>query len=114
MGMNKAAYDQAEIVFVAVSLTCGETQKQPLVEAIKAYLDAMPNPWLPKDTMPEEEGAPFLVLMENDLDNKYVLQVSWFEGFLYPDHRGSSIDWDDRIRLHEIDGWMPTPKRQHT
>jgi hypothetical protein len=39
--LNQSAYEQAEITFTAVSLSCGETGKWPLKEAIRAYFDAL-------------------------------------------------------------------------
>ena len=55
----------------------------------------------------EEDLTPFLVKWENDMNEMVVLQVSWFEGWLYPDYKGGIVDWDDRIT--DVKEWMPLP-----
>jgi hypothetical protein len=70
--------------------------------------------WRPIETAPKDEGVPFLVLLpKNDVAPFVVLQVSWFEGRMYPDARNACIDWDDGITT--ATHWRPafpppTPK----
>jgi len=64
--------------------------------------------WLPIETAPKDERKPFLVLLPgNDAADYLVLQVSAFEGNMYPDHLGGSIDYGDRVT--NAVGWMPLP-----
>ena len=60
--------------------------------------------WQPIETAPDSriESVPFLVLRRG-----FVVQVSWFEGRLYPDAMESCIDWDDGIT--DATHWMPLP-----
>lgn len=54
--------------------------------------------WQPIETMPETEDVPFLVLLpKNDIAPFVILQVTRFEGRLYPDARNACIDWEDGI-----------------
>ena len=54
--------------------------------------------WQPIHTAPRVENDPFLVLLPgNDVAPFIVLQVSIFEGRLYPDARDARIDWQDGI-----------------
>lgn len=63
--------------------------------------------WRPIETAPKDELTNFLVYWENDLNAKVIVQVSWFEGYLYPDHLGCAIDYDSRIT--GATHWMPLP-----
>lgn len=64
--------------------------------------------WQPIETAPPEEGVPFLVLLpKNDVAPFVILQVSWFEGRMYPDARNACIDWEDGITT--ATHWMPAP-----
>lgn len=54
--------------------------------------------WKPIDSHPKNEGHAFLVLLKgNDVCDSLAVQVSNFEGGIYPDHKDGLIDWDDRI-----------------
>lgn len=64
--------------------------------------------WLPIESAPKEEVAPFLVLLPQCAKHEEcVLQVSNFQGDMYPDYLGGMVDFDDRI-VSAI-GWMPLP-----
>lgn len=58
--------------------------------------------WQPIEKAPKSESTSFMVLRKS-----VAIQVSWFEGRLYPDAREACIDWEDGI----IDAthWMPLP-----
>lgn len=79
----------------------------------RAVLAATPSDsleeWLPIATAPTSEFEPFLVLVpdpaSSTTNDRLVLQVSRFEGYLYPDHLGSSIDFNDRIE--NATHWRP-------
>ena len=54
--------------------------------------------WLPIETAPTSEDAPFMVFVPRDsIGDGVAVQVSMFEGRLYPDGKDSCIDWDDAI-----------------
>lgn len=59
--------------------------------------------WLPISTKPESEDFSYLVLTEA----KVIVQVSNFEGQMYPDGRGFCVAFDDKITTPI--GWMPIP-----
>lgn len=63
--------------------------------------------WQTIETIPTDESKSFLVLWENDMNAWIVLQVSWFEGNLYPDHMGGMIDHDDVVEGYSH--WMNCP-----
>ena len=60
--------------------------------------------WKPIETAPNhlEESKPFLIRRRG-----IAIQVSWFEGRMYPDAREAAIDWDDGIL--DATHWMPLP-----
>ena len=58
--------------------------------------------WRDIESAPTSEDVSFLVLRRG-----IVIQVSWFEGRLYPDARESCIDWEDGIT--DATHWMPLP-----
>jgi hypothetical protein len=65
--------------------------------------------WRPIKTAPTDELEPFLVLMpKNDVADFVIVQVSRFEGRLYPDALNGAIDWDDGITT--ATHWMPALK----
>ncbi len=80
------------------------------IAALKAQLEAerAENAWQSLGTMPNDriESESFEILWENDMNDMVALQVSWFEGGLYPDHLGGSIDWNDRVTEHYTH-WRP-------
>jgi len=54
--------------------------------------------WRTIDTRPTEDCKSFLVaLPKNDMADYIILQVSNFEGNMYPDHLNGLIDWSDRV-----------------
>lgn len=79
-----------------------EDERKELLDASRAALDAIiaagkciDDDWKPIDTAPRVENYPFLVLLPgNDVAPFIVLQVSIFEGRLYPDARDACIDWE--------------------
>lgn len=80
-------------------------------ESIREALEAqMAGGWRLKQGMPMDEGVSFLVLWENDDNAMVAVQVSWFQGDLYPDSLGSEADYDDRINLAHITHWQPLPE----
>lgn len=64
--------------------------------------------WQPISTAPKDEATSFLVYWENDLNAKVMVQASRFEGYLYPDHLGCAIDYDNRIM--DATHWRPLPE----
>lgn len=63
--------------------------------------------WRSIDSAPMEEHEPFLVFTLCAGKEPVVVQVSRFEGRLYPDFLGSAVDWDDA--LTRASHWMPLP-----
>ncbi|MES2942942.1 MAG: hypothetical protein V4772_08760 [Pseudomonadota bacterium] len=70
--------------------------------AIESAVRAQGDGWLDISTAPTSEAQPFLVLRRG-----VVIQVSWFQGRLYPDARECCIDWDDGITDATL--WKPLP-----
>lgn len=64
--------------------------------------------WQPIATAPTSEREPFLVKTPgNDAASQLVLQVSVFEGNMYPDHMGCNVDFGDRVTT--ATEWCPVP-----
>ncbi len=61
--------------------------------------------WQLIESMPRNEEKPFLVLMDSGEKDLVVMQVSMFEGNLYPDHLGAAIDYHDIVTTAKY--WMP-------
>lgn len=66
--------------------------------------------WLPIKTLDlkqqEHIGESFLVLLpKNDMAPYVILQVSLYEGRMYPDARDGCIDWENGITT--ATHWMP-------
>lgn len=62
--------------------------------------------WLEPSKLPSEENSPFLVLLAgNDAADFLILQVSVFEGRMYPDHLDCNIDHSDAINPARVLGW---------
>lgn len=54
--------------------------------------------WQPIETAPMDEKESFLVLRKgNDMADFLIVQVSVFEGRMYPDLMDGLIDWDDAV-----------------
>lgn len=54
--------------------------------------------WKPIETKPQQEDQPFLVLLpKNAVADFVILQVTIFEGAMYPDHMNGMIDYGDRV-----------------
>lgn len=65
--------------------------------------------WQPIETAPKEELEPFLVFVPWDyIGDGVVIQVSMFEGRMWPDGKESCIDWNDAIT--NATHWMPRKK----
>ncbi len=65
--------------------------------------------WRSIRTAPKTEDMPFLVLTPgNDVADFVILQVTRFEGVLYPDHLDGSLDFRDAVE--NATHWMPAPK----
>lgn len=60
---------------------------------------AVPS-WQPIETAPKSEADSFMVLRDG-----VAIQVSWFEGRLYPDALGYLVDWHDGIT--DATHWAP-------
>jgi len=59
---------------------------------------AQQSQWLPMESAPKDESTPFLVLVPVDgIEKPVAIQVSNFQGDMYPDHLGGTIDFDDRV-----------------
>lgn len=67
--------------------------------------------WRTMDDAPkEEDGVPFLVrLPKNSVADFIAMQVTIFEGRMYPDHLDGNIDYQDGIE--NATGWMPLPPK---
>jgi hypothetical protein len=64
--------------------------------------------WLPIETAPKDETQPFLAWVPmDDFVDGVIVQVSMFEGRMYHDAKGASIDWDDAVE--NATHWMPLP-----
>lgn len=65
--------------------------------------------WLPIETRPTTDNISFLVFVPKtkDMDSHCVVQVSPYEGRIYPDAKQFCIDWDDGIE--NATHWMPLP-----
>jgi hypothetical protein len=59
--------------------------------------------WESFETAPTSETWPFLILRRG-----IVIQVSWFEGRLYPDAREACVDFEDGIT--DATHWQPLPE----
>lgn len=70
--------------------------------------------WQPIESAPTDElGEPFLVLLPgNSVADAVVLQVSVFEGRMYPDGKDGCIDWKDAITT--ATHWRPRPALPQT
>lgn len=75
----------------------------------RAALAASPVPagWLPIESAPKQDDHSFLVRRDVGRGMTFVMQVSRFEGQMYPDHLESAVDYDDRIT--DATHWMPLP-----
>lgn len=71
--------------------------------------------WLPIETAPKKTGISFLIFRPKH-GKKYtwdsVIQVSIFEGRMYPDAKDACIDWEDGI--DNATHWMPLPQPPKT
>lgn len=62
--------------------------------------------WLPIETAPQQDDYSFLVRRSPRGKNwTYTMQVSRFEGNMYPDHLDSNVDFDDRVT--DATHWAP-------
>ena len=80
-------------------------------EAIRSAAPTLPNdgPWRPIETAPTKEDVPFLVMTPgNGVARFLILQVTRFEGALYPDHLDGAVSYSDRITNATL--WMPAPE----
>lgn len=87
--------------------------------ALEAALSTAPRDgWRTMDDpelarMKAAETTSFLVLLpKNAVADYVVLQVSWFEGRMYPDARDACIDWEDGITT--ATHWQPLPSPPHS
>jgi hypothetical protein len=73
---------------------------------IRAALASLKAPaaegWMPIESAPTSEAEPFLVLRRG-----IAVQVSWFEGRLYPDALEACVDFDDGIT--DATHWQARP-----
>src|SRR4051812_7944839 len=85
----------------------GGTFQAGIVQELIAHIREM-GEWQDIATVPTSEDEPFLVrLPGNDMCKTLAIQVSIFEGNMYPDCKDGIIDWEDRIT--NADAWMPLP-----
>ena len=70
---------------------------------------AITDDWQPAETIidDEVEEIPFFIRITNDLKEDICLQVSWFEGYLWPCHLGTAVTHSDKIDKRQIKGWKP-------
>lgn len=67
-----------------------------------------PIAWQPIESAPKDENYSFLVLLPgNSMCNCLVMQVSVFEGRMYPDAMDGNIDWGDGVEV--ATHWQPLP-----
>lgn len=93
-----------EVCQYAQNVGKGVLEKNAEIKALKAALAA--REWQPIETKPEEGSGSFLVLLpENGVADYVVLQVSIYEGRMYPDARDACIDWKDGITT--ATHWQP-------
>lgn len=66
--------------------------------------------WLPINTSPPDDDIGFLVFVPRRAEEYYdcVIQVSRFEGKMYPDAYQNLISWSDRVE--DATHWMPLPE----
>lgn len=63
--------------------------------------------WQPIETRPKDEATSFFVLWENEDNAMVSVQVSNFEGNMYPDALGGNIDYSSRILPENCTHWTP-------
>jgi hypothetical protein len=66
--------------------------------------------WLPIETRPKEETFSYLVFVpktQSTDDYDVALQVSNFQGEMYPDHMQNLVDWEDAVK--NPTHWRPLP-----
>ncbi|MGQ3297712.1 hypothetical protein [Reyranella sp.] len=62
--------------------------------------------WQPIETAPTKEDVPFLVMTPgNGVARFLILQVTRFQGALYPDHKDGTVGYDDAVT--NATHWMP-------
>jgi len=77
-------------------------------ERIKSLQDKLEGAWQPIETRPKDECVPFLVaLPKNYVADFVAIQVSNFEGEMYPDHLNGLVNWNGRVL--NATHWMPLP-----
>lgn len=104
-----AGFHMSRARCAGVPLDLEEWTNLSLADATLACSSAAAMVWQPIETAPTSEEEPFLVLLpKNGVAPFVVLQVSRFEGRLYPDARDACIDWENGITT--ATHWMPTPK----
>jgi len=78
-----------------------------LIAAALTATEPPESKWQPIESAPEQEGVPFLVLCpKNDVADFVIVQVSKFQGDMYPDFLNANIDYADRIT--NALAWTPT------
>jgi len=88
----------------------GARERANLIKAeLRTALSACVTGWQGMDSAPTDEIDSFIVLRQGVSDCAFLeLQVSRFQGDLYPDHMGSNIDYGDRIT--DAVAWRPVLK----
>ena len=85
-----------------------------LYSFVRDLLASPPPPedgWKPMSSAPQTEHTPFLVYLprtmagSREVNEPCIVQVSRFEGNLYPDAMANLIDWSDRITT--ATAWRP-------
>jgi hypothetical protein len=87
----------------SVPLFTADQMRAYAAQAVAAALSSLPQPtgdaWQDIESAPTSEADPFLVLRRG-----IAVQVSWFEGRLYPDALEACVDFDDGIT--DATHWM--------
>lgn len=75
---------------------------------LRTAIQEMVSGWRPIETAPQQDDHSFLVLRNVGRGMTYAMQVSRFEGEMYPDHLDSNVDYGDRVT--DATHWQPLPE----
>lgn len=69
-----------------------------------------PDGWRPLSEHDRNESTPFLLRVKLREGLTAMVQVTWFQGDLYPDYLDDFVDYGDRVREEYFEGaeWKPT------
>lgn len=113
-----ASYDMRVAAIIAHNQCKGDLDDK-LQAAWAAMLAASPPPpedgWKPMSSAPQTEHTPFLVYLprtmagSREVNEPCIVQVSRFEGNLYPDAMQHVVDWSNRITSATAWRALPPP-----